>query len=546
MRRFALVLATFLLAGCTNLPTSGPVQVGGPLNVSDDTLVQYLPAGPAEGATQQEILDGFLAAGAAAQDNYRVARSFLTDDFAAEWNPLQESVVRGQTSTITIAGNAAGYFRTDVSARISRGGFYTSEESGVSQSFEFGFEQVNGEWRIALAPDAVFISASTFQSTYQAFTVYFYNSTRTQFVPDVRYFPRAGDPITEVARAVIGGPSEFLPNAETAFPSTASLVASPVDVVDGRALVDVSSDVLDASTADQQAMLEQMTTSLDAISGISEVSLTVDRSLLNIATTSAPHAVVEPQVNDNPLVLSDGTFGYVTGSEVESIGRLGDRIVALRPTSVSFHDTGVAAVGTANGVYFVGDSQLRVADTKSTVDPQIDGSNAVWWVSPAEPSAIRVHSNGRSVRFDGPWGASSRIVALEVSRDDARLAIGVSTTSGPRLYVASIGRDSKGRLDSIGGFRRLPLQGTSIIDLAWADATDIAVLTQTVSVSYVELASVGGVTTSMGQPSNPASIVGGNGRSELVVRGTDGQLWQPRAGGWQAIGVVADLLATQH
>ncbi|MEY4397214.1 MAG: hypothetical protein RLZZ40_970 [Actinomycetota bacterium] len=546
MRKWGMVLVALLLAGCTNLPTSGPVQVGGPLDTVDDTLVQYLPAGPAAGATQQEIIDGFIAAGAAAQDDYRVARSFLTDDFAAAWNPQQESVVRGQTSSISVVGNATARFTTDVSARITGGGFYSVEESGTSQSFEFGMEQVNGEWRISSAPDAVFVSQATFASTYQAFTVYFYNATRTQYVPDVRYFPRAGDPVTDVARAVVAGPSEFLPYATTAFPDATTLVATPVDVVDGRAMVDVSADVLDSTPNDKRAMLAQLTASLDAISGVSSVSLTVDRSILAMSGGVEPNATVEPLVNDNPLAAVDGSFGYIFGSTVEPIGRLGDAIMALKPTAVSYHDTGVAAVGTSKGVYFVGDSQIRVSKTKSAVQPQIDGSNAVWWVSPGDPSVIQVHTSGQAKTFTGPWGDSGRIVSLEVSRDDARLAIGVNTASGPRLYVASIGRDGKGHLSEIGGFHRLPIQGKVLVDLAWADATNVAVISQTATVSYVELASIGGVTTTMGQPLKPVSIVGGNGRAELVVRSSDGELWQPRAGGWQAIGVTVDLLATQH
>ena len=546
MRKFGVALVALILAGCTNLPTSGPVQVGVPLDVADDTLVQYLPSGPTPGATQQEIIDGFIAAGAAAQDNYRVARSFLTEDFAAEWNPLQESVVRGQTSAITLTGNASGFFTTDVVARITRGGLYSIEESGASQSFDFGFAQVNGEWRITKAPDAVFVTQSTFDSTYQAYTVYFYNATRTQFVPDVRYFPRAGDPVTEVARAVIGGPTEFLPHASTAFPEGATLVASPVDVVDGHALVDVSSDILDSSLTDQQAMLAEMQVSLDAISGISLVSLTVDRSLLTITPGATARLSVEPTVSENPVVVADGSFGYLTGSTVDSVGRLGERILELKPLSVSYHDTGVAAVGTANGVYFVGDSQFRVADTRSTVDPQIDGSNAVWWVSPTDRSTIRVHTSGRSKVFDGPWNSRAEIVDIEISRDDARLAIGVATRGGPRLYVASIGRDAKGRIDSISGFHQLPIDGKSLLDLTWADSTTIAVLTKSGSVSFVELASVGGVTESHGKTTNPESIVGGNGRSELVIRDREGMLWQSRAGGWQSLGIVVDLLATQH
>ena len=546
MRKSLVAIAVFLLAGCTALPTSGPVMVGGPLDAPTDNQVQYLASGPVDGATQQDILDGFLAAGAAAQDDFRTARLFLTDDFAAEWKPLQETVVRGPGTTVSSTGSTALTFTTPVLARVTRGGFYAPEENGSSQSFEFGFEQVGGEWRIAKAPDAVFVTPATFDSAYQPFTVYFYNQARTQFVPDVRYFARAGDPVTEVARAVIDGPSDYLPHAVTAFPSNVTLVASPVDVTEGRALVDVSREMLDAAPDEQQAMLTQMTTTLDAISGVSAVSLTVDRSVLNITGGRTPVAVPEPLVNENALIIRDGEIGFAVGSKVETLGRLGERILALNPTSVSYHDTGVAAVGTAKGVYFVGDSLIQVSDSPSIVEPQIDGSNSVWWVSPTDKSTIRVFAGGRSTAISAPWGSRGVVRALEVSREDARLAVAVDTPSGPRLYVASIGREASGRINSVSGYHRLPIGGSSVVDIAWADSTHIAAITTRNASTYVELASVGGVTTAMGQPTKAVSIVGGNGKSELVIRSAEGYLWQPRAGGWQAIGLSANLLATQH
>lgn len=546
MRKLLGTLVVLLLAGCTNLPTNGPVQLGGPLDAPTETQVQYLASGPVEGATQQEILEGYLAAGAAAQDDYHVAKLFLTDDFAAEWNPLQEAVIRGGETTVSSTGSTSLTYSTAVTARVSRGGFYSLEDGGASQSFEFGFEQVDGEWRISKAPDAVFITSATFDSVYQPFTVYFYNQSRTQFVPDVRYFARAGDPVTQVARAVIAGPSEFLPNAATAFPSTVTLVASPIEISEGRALVDVSREILDANADEQQAMLTQMTTTLDAISGISAVSLTVDRSVLNVTGGRLPVATPDPLVSENALIVRDGELGFAVGGNVEPLGRLGERILALAPVSISYHDTGVAAVGTARGVYFVGDSQIQVSDKASVVEPQIDGGNTVWWVSPTDASTIRVFAGGRSAAVSAPWGPKATVRALEVSREDARLAVAVDTPSGPRLYVASIGRDATGRVTSVTGYRRLPVSGSAIVDIAWSDSTNIAIITTRNASSFVELASVGGVTAPMGQPTKAMSIAGGNGKSELVIRTADGILWQPRAGGWQSLGLSATLLATQH
>jgi len=85
------VLPALLLSACVSVPSSGGVEAAGDLTTGvdfgDDFGVDFLVAGPSEGATQEEILAGFFAAGAAAQNNYRIARSYLTDDIADIWNP---------------------------------------------------------------------------------------------------------------------------------------------------------------------------------------------------------------------------------------------------------------------------------------------------------------------------------------------------------------------------------------------------------------------------------------------------------------------------
>jgi hypothetical protein len=535
-----------VLAGCTALPTSGPVRVAGPQNVSDDVSVQYLPAGPVAGATQREILDGFLAAGAAAQDNYRVSRSFLTDKFATAWDPTAETLVRGASLDYASTGTDSLSISTPILARVSRGGTYTDEKLGATQSFEVKFIQVNGEWRISRAPDAILLGRSTFQSAFQPYSVFFYNSDRTKLVPEVRYFPRQGDPATRVARAVIAGPSANLPHATTAFPAGSALVASPIDVVDGRALVDVTSDVIEASADDQRAMLVEMTASLTALSSITSVDLTVDRTVLSISTFGSSSILALPLVNDNPVVMSDGVVGFVSGSRVDSIGLLSERISELEPLSISLDGVAVAAVGTASGVHRVGSQTTLVANQRSVVEPQIDDVGAVWWVRPSSPAAVTVWNGGSAQTFSGPWSSAARIAAIEVSREGSRIAIALNGSAGPALYIASIDRDSSGAVRDIAGFHALPLGGNTVIDIAWADAVSVAAITKNIALSYVELASVGGITEVLGTVDSPLSISGGNGPSQLVVRNSTGQLFVPRSGGWQTLGVTAELLATQR
>ncbi len=542
-------LALFLLValtGCSALPTSGPVRVAGPQNVTDDDSVQYLPAGPVEGATQREILDGFLAAGAAAQDNYRISRSFLTDQFANEWDPTSETLVRG-TSTDYVSTSAESLsITTPVLARIARGGVYVDEKLGATQRFDFEFTQVGGEWRISGAPDAVLMGRSTFESAFQPYSVFFYNSDRSKLIPEIRYFPRQGDPATRVARAVIAGPSVYLPHASTAFPAGAALVASPIDVVDGRALVDVTADVIDASADDQRAMLVEMTASLTALSSITSVDLTVDRTVLPISIFGSSAMLDEPIVNDNPAVVSDGVFGFVSGSRVDPAAKLGERILELAPLSISFDGSDFAAVGTASGVYRVGAQTALVANQRSVVEPQIDDDGGVWWVRPSSSAAITVWNGGNSQTFSGPWNSTARVTAIEVSREGSRVAIALNSSSGPALYVASVDRDASGAVRAIAGFHELPIGGNTVIDIAWADSVSVAVITENIALSYVELASVGGITEVLGTVDSPIAISGGNGSNQLVVLSSTGQLFVPRSGGWQTLGVTAELLATQR
>ena len=82
------VAVAAVVAGCAGIPTSGPVHEAGQLNgVGDEPFSRIVAQGPAEGATPNAILTGFLAASASFDDDHLVARSFLTPDAARSWRP---------------------------------------------------------------------------------------------------------------------------------------------------------------------------------------------------------------------------------------------------------------------------------------------------------------------------------------------------------------------------------------------------------------------------------------------------------------------------
>jgi hypothetical protein len=267
-----------------------------------------------------------------------------------------------------------------------------------------------------------------------------------------------------------------------------------------------------------------------------------------LSIPAVPGIDPNPRVDDRPLILYDEAFGYSTDAEIEAIRSTESRIVSLTPTSISYDaTTNSAAIGTRTGVFLLTDRTERISDRVSLVDPQIDGSRSVWWVDPTTPNQVSVSIGGGRIDLGGPWPRAAEIVGLEVSREGARVAIGINDRGRGYILVGSISVDDSGRPTGVNGFRRLTIAAESIIDLAWADSTHVAVLGNRNGVVHAELGTVGGSSRLLGQPQNPVRISGGNtGITGLVVIAGNGQLWKPRGAGWQSTGVPADVLATQR
>ncbi|MFM1957235.1 MAG: hypothetical protein RLZ41_634, partial [Actinomycetota bacterium] len=76
---------------CAQLPKSGEIKTGPNVEAGLETdYLYYSPSGPAEGATQEEIVLGFLNAGTGPQNDYEVAKSYLSSNFKSNWDPNNE------------------------------------------------------------------------------------------------------------------------------------------------------------------------------------------------------------------------------------------------------------------------------------------------------------------------------------------------------------------------------------------------------------------------------------------------------------------------
>jgi len=547
-----LTALAMLLSGCIAIPTSGSVAAAGEVAGDEAPELVFQPNGPVEGSTPEQIITGFVQAAIGPQSSYEVARQFLSNGFADQWDPNAGVLVRaGQQSTSQLDDNSFELHFSAV-ASVDGSGQYTSLASPQPATVGFDMVRQGGEWRIAETADGIVLTEQYFDDIFEPYPLYFFAPGFQHLVPDLRWFPNLSTTSSRLVRALLAGPSEWMqpPAVVTAFPEGTEALL--VNVENGSAVVDLSAEAR-ADTVALQRMKLQLTSTLSTVLSIQSVDVRIERTPTTIPDLAGGGPAMDPQVDGSPLVIADGTFGFLANGEAQPLPVVGERIAALQPTSVTLGEDEVsAAVLNDRGVWAVrGDEEPLLVDSRpGLIPPSLDTENYVWSAPAADPAAIiAVRPGGDAVPVGTSWGEGARIVSMDVSRDGARLLVLLDSAQGPRLEVASIVRDENGtplRLTS--PVLELDAKPGEPLDATWVDNVTVATLTRTAPANdpVVTLQQVSGHVVSLGEVRGAVSIVGGNGRSNLRVLTVDGQLQVPRGSGWQRAGSRVSVLATQR
>ena len=142
LRRSAVAVASSApsssLAACTAIPTSGPVQEGD-AEVTEPSEIDVLAEGPQPGDTPIEIVDGFLAAGAAGfTDNFSTAREYLAGEAKATWDPTAGVLVSGSVEPAPTTTETEVTIDVPVEARVGESGVYAEAPPDGRESVTFG------------------------------------------------------------------------------------------------------------------------------------------------------------------------------------------------------------------------------------------------------------------------------------------------------------------------------------------------------------------------------------------------------------------------
>lgn len=498
---FTGLLTCLLLVGCARIPESGPVLVGRPVGDAPRAPLRISGVGPQAGAGPVEIVRGFLRAAADLSDDRNVARTYLAGPRRESWQADASVVIYPGDSalTSTLSPVTAAASETDrrivrlaavaspggapattassdegdrvtvtvmvpVLARVNGNGEYTISGPGDTARRTFGLVVWLGQWRIDTLADGSVLTRADFDTTYSDLPVYFPDQTGGWLVPDVRWFPVSEATATVLVKAVLAGPSRWLaPAVTTGAPIGTRLTASSVPFQEGTAMVDLTGSARQADPLHRQMLRAQLVSTLAVLPLISPtrldgVTITVESKTFEIPSAPdrsvqdgrpsepSPRLLVDPVVNESPLVINGGQLMWLTGRQlvpVEGLGGLSGAGLSW-PASAPDGSAYAALLGGSSVLQAVagGKAVTLISGATALTPPSFDPLGWVW-TSTVSGGVVQAGRPGRgtvTVPTRG-WPVGMTVTSLRISRDGARALVSGQRGTRGELFVCAVERD---------------------------------------------------------------------------------------------------------
>jgi hypothetical protein len=495
----AVVVAALavILSSCVEVPREGPV-VAARIGNENPAGPVYNPPPPTPGAQPAEIVAGFLEAMTATPLRPGPAKQFLTTQASGEWHPRRVLVFNRHTTPF-------GHRHVEVRLRgadlIGANGRWRGRVSRDRARITFPMTHENGEWRIAAAPNEVFLQRDfyeqnyTSQDTSQSTSLYFFDPTGRILVPEPVHVPQGSQLATALVKGLLRGPSSGGGISRSYFPRGLAVSLS-VPVHKSVAQVSLSGpSAAPFSPLTTQKMLAQLAWTLRQDPSITMFTLTVANHVVTDSSGASTFPVTSTEFDryDPAGRASSQTYALRRGRLVSGplnhltkvIGPFGTEDLGIGPFAVSLDSLTVAAVGQRalriGPVLFPGQSVV-VQSGPGLLRPAWDFAKRAWEVQNGPDGAsVAYYTDGdrHPVQVRGVSGESVR--RFLVSRDGSRFIAVLRGSSADRIVVSRIRYDADGRV--IGTTRAQPIgwesSGTNRIrDIGWTTPTTIAVLDQ--------------------------------------------------------------------
>jgi hypothetical protein len=535
------------LTGCAALPISGPVRVGPDLSASvDNETFYYSPSGPIDGATQTEILNGFIAAGTGPLNDYAVAREYLNESIRSSWNPNQGVLIQRSSPEPIFSEEGIAQLEIQVAAKIDADGRYETLPVGSTEILEFAFTEEDGNWRLSEVPDVTVLIRPVFDVVFRSYSIYFYDRQQRFLVPELRFFPTTPATGTRLVNALLRGPSQWLrPAVFSAIPSGTRLSIDAVTVEDQIALVDLTARALVAGRVDRSLIKAQLDATLSQLPNIEKVAISIERSKQDIPDLQIP---LLPLGSRPLVVLGESGLETLASSEIDPLPASEEFLSQLAVSEIALSkQAGWLAVLSDTGVfrtrYQEPGSQVEQVDSRAGIIAiDFDPQQYLWSVSRTSGAELLVtDGTGERSVVKAPWLAGEAVRGFELSFEGSRAVLLLQGIERNRVVVAGVVRDRTG----------LPIELTNPIEVAneipqpssvsFFDSTSLAVVNSSGDFTNAYIVSIGGTSRPIAGLSNSRSIVSAGSTSALYLLLDSGELFILRGSSWVSVrqGVLA-------
>ncbi len=571
-----------VLSGCAQLATDSPVRAGLKVGADQGESVRLLPPAPLPGSTPKEIVQGFIRGGAASDEAYDVARSYLSGAAAEQWRPDRSVVVFQSEAGLTVKAGAEGRVTVTVPvlATIDAAGRYTQAAARTTAVADFSVENSSGQWRISGLPKdfGLWLGSFDADALFRPYQVTYVSVSGRRLVPDIRWFTPGKGLVTRLARAQLDAVPAYLAGAvRTAVPSGTDLAVDAVPVEEALATVDLGPATLSSETVARQNLWAQFYITLSQVPGVERLSLRqqgaplalpgVDGQVSSLSEIGFPRLSVRPTVS--ALVRAGTTL---RATDPQQLGEDGQQppveqrddlpVVGTGWTSLALSADGgeIAAIsGSRNQMTrWRGTSQLFVPPIGTALTrPTYDGDGILWvggrattgeggiWVVQAADSVENTAAEAPR-RVAAPWLAERVVRSVRVSADGTRAAV-ISTEpdgTGARVDVAGIDRERGILPSALAEPLRVGPRLVDAVDLVWVGQTALAVLARPQAKGPMTpwVVSLGGPSQALTVVPDAVSITTVSGERGLVVTTSTGDVLIRAGNRWLDVNDGIDFL----
>ncbi len=197
-----------------------------------------------------DILQGFIRAGRGPQNQYSVAREFLTSD--ADWSGTARVLISASAITPVQVDDDTMSITINVVAEVDATGRYITSAS--TQTLVYDFAVVDGEFRISSAAPGTVLTPRGFSSAFAEYPLYFFDPSFSYLVPDLRWFPETQGVADRIVRELLAGPTTWM-QANVVFSAFPVGVEGTGDLDAPRVDVTLTAEVRTESPVSQRRMI---------------------------------------------------------------------------------------------------------------------------------------------------------------------------------------------------------------------------------------------------------------------------------------------------